>query len=144
MAALWRNGVVGFGLAAIRRPSRRAYHGGAKGAAIAVAPWRSPLKMAKMAVTVRRHPSPPPVAVRCRPSPLVVTAAHHHNSLFFLLGSSCQLLDQPVILMPLPLPLSLPLPLPLPLLAMLLELLLVLQLLSVPLGLIQGENMLLL
>ncbi|KAL4288499.1 hypothetical protein AHAS_Ahas19G0292300 [Arachis hypogaea] len=44
MAALWRNGVAGFGLAAIRRPPQRAYHGGAKGAAIAVAPWRSAIE----------------------------------------------------------------------------------------------------
>ncbi|XLT10962.1 hypothetical protein HN51_056755 [Arachis hypogaea] len=44
MAALWRNGVAGFGLAAIRRPPRRAYHGGAKGAAIAVVPWRSAIE----------------------------------------------------------------------------------------------------
>ncbi|XLQ99061.1 hypothetical protein S83_065260 [Arachis hypogaea] len=141
MAALWRNGVAGFDLAAICRPLRRAYHGGAKGAAIAVAPWRSAMKMAKMAgsaasvkkrvflserpkrlflsvlflsslclpsspilATACRHPSPTPIAVRRRPSPLVVTAAHHHSSLFFLLTLPCQLLDQPVILMPLPLP----------------------------------------
>ncbi|XLT12680.1 hypothetical protein HN51_058370 [Arachis hypogaea] len=75
MAALWQNGVGGFGLAAICRPPRRAYHGGAKGAAIAVAPWRE---------NGGHRPSPPPVAVRRRPSPLVVTAAHHHSSLFFL------------------------------------------------------------
>ncbi|KAL4370969.1 hypothetical protein AHAS_Ahas06G0118900 [Arachis hypogaea] len=49
MVALWQNGVAGFGLAAIHRPPRRAYHGGTKGVAIAVAPWRAAMKMAKMA-----------------------------------------------------------------------------------------------
>ncbi|XP_020979180.1 uncharacterized protein LOC110271879 [Arachis ipaensis] len=44
MAAPWRNGVAEFDLAAICRSPQRAYHGGAKGAAIAVAPWRSAIE----------------------------------------------------------------------------------------------------
>ncbi|KAL4373353.1 hypothetical protein AHAS_Ahas05G0073300 [Arachis hypogaea] len=48
MAALWRNGVAEISLAAIHRAPQRAYHGGANGAAIAVAPWWVAMKMAKM------------------------------------------------------------------------------------------------
>ncbi|XLV01721.1 hypothetical protein S245_016058 [Arachis hypogaea] len=74
MAALWRNGVAEISLAAIHRAPQRAYHGGANGAAIAVAPWWVAMKMAKMVATSCCRPLPPPVAARRQPTPLVVTA----------------------------------------------------------------------